>query len=195
MAPLAPPAEGMTMLVRVGPARTGPARTGYLPATLLWRLPLVFVAVLACYRFDWMWLRLLTSEAALRFAEWRGFSVERLGPDLIAWNAGRFQFGIACTFVDVFCGAIPLIWMRAWRIDRNLLAIGGLAAAIAVFNLLRRMGTDLAFSLGVPWAVADAVFGGLGYFVVWAGLVRWHEWHAALGTRHESAVASAKTFA
>jgi len=145
------------------------------------RLPLVLAAVLLCYQFEWTGLRYLTSEVALRFAEWRGFAANRLGTDLIAWNGERFRFGIGCTFADVFCGAIPLIWVRSFGAPRNILNIGVLAVGLLGFNLLRRTLTDLIFGFAawVPWPVLDQAIGGLSYFAVWVCLVRWLEQHAS----------------
>jgi len=151
------------------------ADTWRLSPTLLKRLPLVLVAVVACYQFNWDSLRYLTSEVALRFAELRGFPAERLGPDLISWNGGLYQFGIACTFADVFCGAVPLVWGSGAAC--NIRNIVGLAAALFVFNLIRRCLTDLVFSAGAPWPVADQAIGGAAYFAVWICLVRWRELH------------------
>jgi len=151
------------------------ADTLRLSPTLLKRLPLVLAAVVACYQFNWDSLRYLTSEVALRFAELRGFPAERLGPDLISWNGGLYQFGIACTFADVFCGAVPLVWGSGAAC--NIRNIVGLAAALFVFNLIRRCLTDLVFSAGAPWPVADQAIGGAAYFAVWVCLVRWRELH------------------
>jgi len=148
-----------------------------LPPTLVRRLPLVLGAVVVCYQFEWGDLRYFTSEVALRFADWRGFPAQRLGPYLIGWNGSLFQFGIGCTFADVFCGAIPLLWISWLGMIRNLRNIAGLAVALFIFNIIRRCLTDFIFSAGVPWLVADEGIGGVAYFAVWVCLVKWCEFN------------------
>lgn len=151
-----------------------------LSPELLKRLPFCAAAVLICYQFDWTWLRFLTSEATMYFAAWRGYTVQRLSPDLIAWNGQQFQFGIACTFADVFCGAVPLFWVRSTGILRNVANVIVLAGGLFAFNLLRQGATDLVFSAGVSWTLADNAIGALSYFGVWVFLVRWLERSSAI---------------
>jgi len=162
-------------------------------AELLARLPFVLLAVLLCYRFDWTGLRYLTSEAALQFAQWRGYEATRLGNDLISWGGAHFQFGIACTFADVFCGAIPLLWVRKFGLAHNGAIIAVFAALLFACNLIRLAGTDLLFSAGVPSSIADNAMGGLGYFAAWICFVRWFERHAGPATSITAATPSAVT--
>jgi hypothetical protein len=140
-------------------------------------MPLVATAVFACYRFQWWGLRYLTSEVVLRFAGFRGYPTERLGPDLISWNNGLYHFGIACTFADVFCGAIPLVWMWSVGVFRNLANLTVFAVVLFAFNVLRLYLTDLVFTAGASWLVADQVIGGAAYFAVWVCLMKWIEFH------------------
>ncbi|MGB7768239.1 MAG: hypothetical protein WBN22_05220 [Verrucomicrobiia bacterium] len=159
------------------------AEKWHLPPSLVYRLPMVVVAVLVCYCFEWGGLRHLTSEICLRFAEWRGLSVNRLGPYVICCNGSVFRFDVACTYADVFCGAIPLIWI--WRLGmvRNLTRLAGFVAALFGFNIFHLCLTDLIFSAGAPWFVADQVIGGMAYFAVWVYLIRsleFYENHPAL---------------
>ena len=151
------------------------------PTGLIRRLPLVLLAVLVCFQFDWNFLRYLTSEIALRFAELRGFHSVRLGPGLIAWGGAQFEFSISCIFADVFCGAAPLLWVSSLDLPRNLRNIAVFAIALLAFNLLRRCLTDLCFNHGVPWVVVDQLIGGMSYFAVWVCLVRWFEAHEPAG--------------
>ena len=147
---------------------------------LLKRLPLTALAVLICYQFSWTWLRFVTSDVALHFAFWRGYPAERLSPHLIAWNGHQFEFGIACTFADVCCGALPLLWLRNASLLRNGLSFIAFAVGLFVLNLLRNAVTDVAFSAGVAWPLADNAIGALSYFAVWVFLVRRLERDAAI---------------
>ena len=122
-----------------------------------------------------MWLRFVTSEATLRFVEWRGFEAVRLSPHAIAWGGQHFEFGIACTFADVFCGALPLLWVRRAGVPRNAGYIAAFAVGLFAFNLLRQSLADVLFGAGLAWPLADNAVGALSYFAVWVFLVRWLE--------------------
>jgi len=152
--------------------RSLPLGTAGLSSELLKRLPLCAAAVLICYQLQWTWLRFLTSEATLRFVGWCGYTGERLSPNLIAWHGQQFQFDIACTYADVFCGALPFLWIRGTSLVRNAASVAAFAAGLFAFNLLHQAATDLAFIAGVPWTLADETIGGLSYFAVWVFLVR-----------------------
>jgi len=143
-------------------------------------VPVSAVLVVACYQFHWTWLRFITSEVSLRFAAWRGYAVERLAADVIAWNGHRFIFGIACTFADVFCGALPILWIRRAGVARNGLVFLAFGVSLFVFNILRNLVTDTLFSAGVPWSLTDQGIGALSYFGIWVFLVRWVERTSAM---------------
>jgi hypothetical protein len=138
------------------------------------------LAVVICYQFDWTWLRFISSEATLRFVSWFGYTGERLSSHLIAWNGERFEFGIACSFADVICGALPLLWIRNLGIVPNTALMVGAAAGLVAFNLLRQAAADMMFMTGLSWSVTDSIIGGLSYFAVWAFIVRWHERNSAI---------------
>lgn len=156
------------------PARGTPRALRPTPEMLL-RVVLCAAAVVVCYRLDWTWLGFLTSEVVLRWVHLLGFDGERISPIVIAWRGEQFAFGIACTYADVWFGAIPLLWRRDLGVGRNLGAQVLFAAGLLGFNLIRQAATALVFAAGVPWSVTDAVSGGLGYFAVWAFLVAWLE--------------------
>jgi hypothetical protein len=164
---------------------TLPAATKGLWPPFVKRLPLVVVAVVLCYQFKWENLRYLTSEIVLRFAEWRGFQAERLGSHLVSWNGKLYEFGIACTFIDVFCGVVPLIWIWQLGVVRNLTSVAGFGVALFAFNLFRNCLADLIFSSGVPWLLADQVIGAVAYFIVWVCVVRWLEYWADVNAREK----------
>jgi hypothetical protein len=47
------------------------------------------------------------------------------------------------------------------------MSVAGLGMTLFAFNLFRDCLTDLIFSAGVSWVVADQVIGGTTYFAVW----------------------------
>jgi hypothetical protein len=134
---------------------------------LIIRVLLVAAAVGTCYCFKWQWLRYLTSEANIRIDALAGMHQVRVSIDTVWWNGIYYYYANACTFADVWCGAVPLVWDIRKRLIRNLALIAGLAVALFVFNVLRLSASDILFGAGVPWPLAHHVVGGLSYFVVW----------------------------
>ena len=74
------------------------------------RVGLVAIFVASAYQTSWEWLRLLTSECVLRTSAALGMTTSRLSFDTILVGGQATQYVIACTFVDVFMGVIPLLW-------------------------------------------------------------------------------------
>lgn len=96
----------------------------------------------------------------------------RLGPDLIASASTRFIFSPACTFVDVFFGALPLLWKTKRGIPYNLLHLAGFGCALFVFNILRLELGHLLFEKGLPWFLVHNVLAGFCYFLIWLWISR-----------------------
>jgi hypothetical protein len=131
------------------------------------RTALAVMAVLICYRFEWQWLRYLTSEFNLRLDLLFGIVLQRVSADTVFWKGIYYQYQNACTFADVWCGAVPLLWnlRQSWR--RNLVFLIWFSAALFTFNILRLTASDVLFNWGIPWSLAHEAFSGLAYFAVW----------------------------
>jgi hypothetical protein len=84
------------------------------------RVGLVAIFVAGAYQTPWEWLRLLTSECVLRISASLGMTTSRLSFDTILVGGQATQYVIACTFVDVFMGAIPLLWNLKNSLLQNL---------------------------------------------------------------------------
>jgi hypothetical protein len=139
------------------------------------------LAVLACYQLDWTFLRFLTSEAILRISAALGFPVARVSADTLQVGGLQLRFVIACTFADVYCGALPLLWNSRRSYLHNLLEFAVFGAALFFFNLLRLEGGLVGYMKGVPWELAHGVEGGVAYFLVWLWIEHRRSW--ALPTR------------
>src|SRR5690348_10655113 len=74
------------------------------------RFLLCALAVILCYQFEWRWLRFLTSELQMRLDALLGMPHQRVAQDILLWKGTLYQYVNACTFVDVWFGAIPLMW-------------------------------------------------------------------------------------
>jgi hypothetical protein len=131
------------------------------------RFALVAVAVGLCYLWSWTWLRVLTSELNIRLDALAGISLQRLEPDTVYWRGVIYRYGNACTFVDVWCGAIPLLWNFRRSFFQNLSMVLTLAAALFAFNVARLSFSDVLFSQGLSWNFAHNVMSGVAYFLVW----------------------------
>lgn len=139
------------------------------------RFSLVGVAVALCYQWNWPALRYWTSELNIRLDSLFGIFLQRVGSDTVFWKGVLYQYTNACTFVDVWCGAVPLLWIRRHTVPHNLRALATWFLALTTFNVLRLSFSDVLFDRGVPWALAHNVVGGLSYFAVWVTIVRYRE--------------------
>jgi hypothetical protein len=83
---------------------------------------------------------------------------------------------IACTFADVWCAAIPLVWDLRRALSRNLLTVFLLALALVLFNVVRLSASDVLFARGLPWWLAHDVLGGVAYFIVWTWVWEHRGW-------------------
>jgi exosortase/archaeosortase len=158
--------------------RTGPAPTKLpgLGREFLCRVGLVAVFAAAAHQFQWEWLRFLTSECVLRISASLGMAASRASFDTIQVGRQAFQFVIACTFVDVFMGSIPLLWDLKKSVPRNILWLIAAAAVLFGFNVVRLEVAQLLYDRGVSWTVADEVLGGFAYFAVWLAIWRLRSW-------------------
>jgi hypothetical protein len=142
----------------------------------LLRLFLVPVAVCTCYLFGWHWLRGLTTDLTVRLTVLAGFQWIRVGPDSAMFRGQVFRFVIACTLVDAWCGAIPLIWKIRATILSNCVYMGALAVLMFAVNISRLTLVNVLFSAGVPWHVVHDSFSAATYLLVWAAILRRRAW-------------------
>jgi len=144
-----------------------------LPFTteFLIRACLVAAFVVASHALRWEWLRFLTSEAILRLSALLSMDTARLSFDTIRVQETQVKFVVACTFVDVFLGSLPLLWDLRRSLLRNCSRLGVAGAILFTFNVLRLEIAQVLYAHGASWEVADGVLGGIAYFLVW--LVIW----------------------
>src|SRR3954451_15421634 len=108
------------------------SRSGFVFRSLLAAL-----AVLICYQFRWEWLRYLTSEWNLRLDALVGVHLQRVSFDTVMWNGHVYRYVIACTFADVWCGAIAFIWQLRRSVSQNLFTLATFTLSLFVFNIAR----------------------------------------------------------
>lgn len=130
------------------------------------RFACVVIVVAASHQFDWEWLRFATSEMILRMSAALCMVTERISSDTISIHGNLTRFVISCTFVDVFVGAIPLLWELKRSLVRNLETLVIFAAGLFALNLVRLEITQVLHAGGVSWTLADTVLGGVVYFLV-----------------------------
>ena len=155
---------------------TAPVKLSGLSWEFWCRAGLVAVFAAAAHQVRWEWLRFLTSECVLRISASLGMATLRASFDTILVGGQAFQFVIACTFVDVFMGSIPLLWDLKKSVDRNILWLIATAAALFGFNVVRLEVAQVLYYRGASWTVADEVLGGLAYFAVWLVIWRLRSW-------------------
>ncbi len=143
------------------------APSALLRSELWLRLALVPLAVVLCYCFRWDTLRFLTSEANLRLDLLFGIHLERLAPHAVQWRGVVYRYDIACAFIDVFFGSMPLLWNLRRSLWSNILFFLLLGLALFAFNVFRLSFSDLLFAWGLSWNLAHNAVSGVAYFVVW----------------------------
>lgn len=149
------------------------------------RAVLAALAVVVCYQFSWGPLRFVVSELNLRLDALAGVSLQRVSADTVMWHGQLYRYVIACTFADVWCGAIPLIWkwggppkpvLLVW--GNNLARILAFGVVLIAFDAFRLSVSDVLFAAGVPWDLAHGIVGGLAYFAVWIWIWNHRTWRA-----------------
>ena len=129
-------------------------------------------SVCLCYCFEWQWLKWLTAETLLHVANLCGLGARRIAWDVIEWQGTPIQFTTACTFVDVFFGAVPILWDKNSEVSRNLHRIAVAAVLLFILNIARLAFGFVLYTQGASWLVAHDVLGGFAYFAVWCSLTR-----------------------
>jgi len=136
------------------------------------RFVLVAVAVGICYLFEWRWLRTLTLQLNSLLDALAGIHLQRLSFDTVEWHGEIYRYQIACTFADVWCGAIPLIWNVRKNALSNIGHVLIVGLVMIAFNVVRLSISDVLFALGLNWDLAHNVISGISYFLVWTWI--WH---------------------
>jgi hypothetical protein len=148
--------------------------------TLAVRIALAAAFVILCYQFDWILLRQVTAECIFRLSQFLNLGITRSAADSVQLNSIRFQFTVNCTQIDVFCGAIPLVWNRALSIPRNVAKLGIFFVCLFAFNILRLQVGYVLFAGGAPWILAHEVVAGVNLFLIFLWVVRQTELRSAL---------------
>src|SRR6478672_8746380 len=77
----------------------------------------VALAVALCHCFQWTWLGALTQRANLAVDAWFGIYMQPLTATTILFRGVLYEYKVSCTFADVWCGLVPLIWIRTKSIQ------------------------------------------------------------------------------
>jgi exosortase/archaeosortase len=165
------------------PTWPGAVKLPRLRREFLYRAGLVAIFVTLTHQFRWEWLRFLTSEAILRISASLGVAMARVSFDTIRVQGQLFQFVIACTFVDVSIGSIPLLWDLKKPLLRNVSWVLVVVTLLFSFNLLRLEMGYVLYARGLPWTVADGVLGGFAYFAVWLFIWSQRTWELTYPSR------------
>jgi hypothetical protein len=144
------------------------------------RFALVAVAVGVCYLFEWRWLRVLTLQLNSWVDGLAGVHLHRVGFDTVEWRGAIYKYQIACTFADVWCGAIPLIWNLRKSVVANVAYILAVGVVLIAFNVVRLSFSDVLYAWGMSWDLAHNVVSGISYFLIWTWIWRNRTW--GLGT-------------
>ena len=125
----------------------------------------VFVG--ACYLYDWGWLRVLTTITLVQISSILGISMVRTGAEVVTVGGVSAQFIVACTMIDAFFGAIPLLWRTNASLAQNFMRMTAVLAGVFVLNIVRLELGFIAMTRGVPWWLAHEVVAGVAYFCLY----------------------------
>jgi hypothetical protein len=145
---------------------------------LIVRVLLVPVFVGICYLLDWNWLRLLTTVTLVQISAALGIDMVRSGAVVVRVAGISAQFTVACTMVDAFFGAIPLLWRTTVSWWRNVLRLGAVFCGVFVLNIVRLELGFAAMTRGVPWWLAHEAVAGVAYFCLWVYIARERVWNS-----------------
>jgi hypothetical protein len=143
---------------------------------LLCRIALVPVAVAVCYLHDWIWLCALTASMLVEISRILGVPMHRIGQDMVELGGAHIQFVVACTMVDAFFGAIPLLWRTSIGMSRNCLRLFAAFAGVFFVNIVRLEAGFVALNSGVPWWLAHECVAGITYFCLLLFIVHEQPW-------------------
>ena len=140
------------------------------------RILLIPVFVGVCYLFDWYWLRSLTTVTLLQISAILGIPMFRTAWDVVSVAGVSARFIVACTMIDAFAGAIPMLWRTTLSWSQNLLRLAAVMAAVFVLNIARLELGFIAISRGLPWWLGHEVVAGVAYFALYLFIVHQHAW-------------------
>lgn len=140
------------------------------------RVLLVPVFVAVCHLYDWSWLRALTTVTLVQISAMLGVSMQRMGADVIRVAGISAQFVVACTMIDAFFGAIPLLWRTAASWSQNLLRLSAVLVAVFGLNIVRLELGFISMTKGVPWWLAHEVVAGVTYFCLYLFIIKERAW-------------------
>ena len=144
---------------------------------LLSRVLMVPVCVGVCYLYDWHWLRVLTTVTLVHISGMLGIPMQRIGIGVISVAGISAQFVVACTMVDAFFGAIPLLWRTRISWMQNVLRLGPVAGGVFLLNITRLELGFMAMNRGAPWWLAHEVVAGVTYFGLYLFILRQRAWN------------------
>ena len=149
---------------------------GKIQREIVSRLALVPVFVAVCYLFEWWQLRAATTIVLLKLSAILHLPMGRAGTDLVNLDGMRIQFGLACTMVDAFFGAIPLLWRRSIGAGQNIARLAAVFVGIFALNISRLELGFVAMHRGAPWWLAHECVAGVGYFCIFLFIMRVRAW-------------------
>jgi hypothetical protein len=143
---------------------------------LVIRWLLVPVFVIICFQFQWQLLREWTTTAILLVSQWIHLPLARINTDVVELTGIRIKFTVSCTFIDAFCGSIPLLWNLSSPIAKNGLRLLLLYTVIFFLNIARLEGGFVAIAAGVPWWLAHECVSGMVYFLFLVFIIGQRAW-------------------
>jgi hypothetical protein len=154
------------------------------------RVALVPLFVAVCYLFEWWDLRAITVTVLLKLSALLHLPMQRTGADLVNLNGLQIQFGIACTMVDAFFGAVPLLWRRSQSFQSNVARLCVAFAGVFALNIFRLELGFVALQYRVPWWLAHECVAGVAYFCIFLFIMHESAWKEEPDAQHSVSMES-----
>jgi len=161
----------------------------------VFRVMLVPLFVAVCYLFEWWDLRAITVIVLLKLSALLHLPMQRTGADLIRLDGLQIQFGIACTMVDAFFGAIPLLWRLSRSFHLNVARLCLVFAGVFALNIFRLELGFVALQYRVPWWLAHECVAGGAYFCIFLFIMHESAWKEGGKQQNSVEISPSKVFA
>lgn len=136
------------------------------------RFWLVLLGVVVAHSLPWNSLREATTAACVTCSRWVGLDAVRLTPTGFALSGWPLSVDVACTMIDVYLAALPLLYSKgetAWGNARPAICF---FVGLMVLNITRLVAGFWLYEHGVSWLIAHEIFAGFVYFAIFQYLSR-----------------------
>ncbi|MCA9780244.1 MAG: hypothetical protein KC800_26140 [Candidatus Eremiobacteraeota bacterium] len=136
------------------------------------RAPAATLGVLLAYLLPWSGLKAWTAGACVSLCRFLGLPAVRASETSMFLGDQCFENSTACTMIDVYLGALGLLWMASRSVRENLELAAFFFLGLTALNLARLTAGFWLLENGVSWLIGHEVLAGLTYFLIFEWICR-----------------------